>query len=131
MRLLRKNIGSEFVRFAVVGVTATGVHYAVYWLLQHVLNVNVAYTAGYLAGFVLNFYLTARFTFRTRPSWTKLFGMGAAHAVNYGLHLALLNLFLWAGLSNEWAPLPVFAIAVPVNFLLVRFVFKRKEKEHV
>ena len=118
MRLLRKDIGSEFVRFAVVGVTATGVHYAVYWLLQHVLNVNVAYTAGYLAGFVLNFYLTARFTFRTRPSWTKLFGMGAAHAVNYGL-------------SNEWAPLPVFAIAVPVNFLLVRFVFKRKEKEHV
>ena len=43
MRLLRKDIGSEFVRFAVVGVTATGVHYAVYWLLQHVLNVNVAY----------------------------------------------------------------------------------------
>ena len=131
MRLLRKDIGSEFVRFAVVGVTATGVHYAVYWLLQHVLNVNVAYTAGYLAGFVLNFYLTARFTFRTRPSWTKLFGMGAAHAVNYGLHLALLNLFLWVGLSNERAPLPVFAIAVPMNFLLVRFVFKRKEKEHV
>ncbi|MEO4840452.1 GtrA family protein, partial [Bacteroides uniformis] len=25
------------------------------------------------------------------------------------------------------APIPVFAIAIPVNFLLVRFVFKRKE----
>ena len=24
-------------------------------------------------------------------------------------------------------PIPVFAIAIPVNFLLVRFVFKRKE----
>lgn len=128
MELPPREIRNEFVRFALVGVTATAIHYGVYWLLQRVINVNVAYTAGYLVGFVANFYLTAYFTFRTLPSWTKLFGMGVAHLVNYGLHIALLNLFLWTGLSKEWAPLPVFCIAVPVNFLLVRFVFKRNKK---
>lgn len=128
MKTSEKEIRNEFVRFAAVGITATVIHYGIYWLLQRVLNVNVAYTAGYLVGFVANFYLTAYFTFRTLPSWTKLFGMGAAHLVNYLLHLGLLNLFLWMGLTNEWAPLPVFCIAVPVNFLLVRFIFKRKEK---
>jgi putative flippase GtrA len=43
--------------------------------------------------------------------------------------MVLLNLFLWLGMSNELAPLPVFAIAIPVNFLLVRFVFKHKKND--
>ena len=38
--------------------------------------------------------------------------------------MALLNLFLWIGLSRELAPLAVYAIAVPTNFILVRLVFK-------
>lgn len=48
--------------------------------------------------------------------------------MNYGLHLCLLNAFLALGVTEVWAPLPVFAIAIPVNFLLVRFVFKRGKK---
>ena len=104
------------MRFAGVGVTATGVHYAVYWLLQHVLNVNVAYTAGYLSGFVLNFYLTARFTFRTRPSWTKLFGMGAAPAVHSRLPPALPNPSLVARLTHQWAPIPAVALPSQLTF---------------
>ena len=58
----------------------------------------------------------------------KLVGMIGAHGVNYLLHIALLNLFLWLGVAQEWAPVPVFAIAIPVNFILVRFVFKHKKK---
>ena len=53
--------------------------------------------------------------------------MGGAHIVNYLLHMALLNLFLFMGISKTWAPIPVFAIAIPINFLLVRFVFKHKK----
>ena len=92
------------------------------------LDVNVAYTAGYLLAFIANFYLTAWFTFGTAPSGRKLAGMGAAHLTNYLLHMGLLNLFLRVGLPQEWAPLPVFAIAIPVNFLLVRWVFKGTRK---
>lgn len=46
--------------------------------------------------------------------------------VQLPLHIGLLNTFLWLGLSKTTAPAPVFAIAIPVNFLLVRFVFKHK-----
>jgi putative flippase GtrA len=116
----------QFFRFVVVGILATALHYGVYYLLQHFINVNVAYTLGYAVSFVANFYLTAYFTFGRRPSWLKAFGFGGAHLVNYLLHMGLLNLFLWLGLSNGVAPLPVFAIAIPVNFLLVRFVFTRR-----
>lgn len=124
----------EFVRFAMVGVLATGLHYGIYYLLQYLLPkndlyANIAYTAGYLLSLVANFYLTAYFTFGTRPSWKRAGGFGGAHAVNYGLHFCLFNLFLWLGVPRALAPLPVFAIAVPVNFVLVRLVFKRIGKK--
>ena len=115
----------EAVRFGVVGVAATGLHYALYVWLQTFVQVDVAYTLAYAVSFVANFYLTSYFTFHSAPSWRKLVGMGGAHVVNYLLHMLLLNLFLWIGIPQVYAPLPVFAIAVPVNFLLVRFVFKK------
>ena len=34
-------------------------------------------------------------------------------------------IFLFLGLSEAWAPIPVYCICIPVNFLLVRFVFNR------
>ena len=117
----------EAVRFGIVGVVATATHYGIYYLLQPHINVNIAYTTGYALSFIANFYLTSYFTFGTNPSWRKLMGMGGAHLVNYLLHLALLNLFLFMGITKTWAPVPVFAIAIPINFLLVRFVFKHKK----
>ena len=117
----------EFIRFVLVGVFATALHYGIYFLLQKFINVNIAYTLGYAFSFIANFYLTAYFTFGRKPSWRKAFGFGGAHLCSYLLHMGLLNLSLWMGISKPLAPIPVFAIAIPVNFLLVRFVFKRKE----
>ncbi len=117
----------EFIRFVIVGILATALHYGLYFILQSFINVNVAYTLGYAISFIANFYLTAYFTFGRKPSWRKAFGFGGAHLVNYLLHMGLLNLFLWLGVPKPYAPIPVFAIAIPINFLLVRFVFKRKD----
>lgn len=125
---MKKEIIHTFVKFGMVGVFATILHYGIYWVLQRFIEVNVAYSVAYFLAFIANFYLTSYFTFGTSPSWRKLFGMGGAHVVNWLLQLALLNTFLWMGVSKEWAPIPVFVISVPVNFLLVRFVFTAKNK---
>ena len=116
----------EFLRFVMVGLFATGLHYGIYFVLQKFIQVNVAYTLAKSPGFVANFYLTAYFTFGQPPSWKKAFGFGGAHLTNYLIHIGLLNLFLRLGFSRPLAPIPVFLIAIPVNFLLVRFVFKQK-----
>lgn len=112
-----------------VGIFATALHYGIYLLLRCAIQIDVAYTIGYVLSFLANFYLTARFTFRTAPSWRRLVGMGGAHGVNYVLHMVLLNLFLWFGVPPALAPLPVFAVAVPVNFILVKVVFKNNRKQ--
>ena len=118
----------EFIRLIMVGVFATALHYGLYFIFQRFINVNIAYSIGYILSFIANFYLTALFTFGKKPSWKKAFGFGGAHLINYILHISLLNLFLWLGFSKPFAPIPVFTIAIPVNFLLVRFVFKYKER---
>lgn len=122
-----KQMVKEFIRFGVVGVLATALHYGIYYVLQSLINVNIAYTTGYVISFIVNFYLTSYFTFGTKPSWKKLAGMGGAHLINYLMHMVLLNVFLHIGMSNTCAPIPVFAIVIPVNFLLIRFVFKHKK----
>ena len=120
----KKETLGELIRFGIVGTTAAAIHYAIYWILQHWINVNVAYTVGYVLSFLVNYWLTAHFTFKEKTSAKNGIGFGGAHLVNYLLHIVLLNVFLWLGLSNETAPIGVFAIAIPVNFILVRFVFK-------
>ena len=122
-----KKIHKEFACFVIVGIFATVLHYGIYYLLMQVINVNVAYTIGYFLSFIVNFFLTSYFTFGVAPSWMKLLGMSGAHLINYFLHMILLNIFLYLGISKVWAPLPVFSIAIPINFILVRFAFKKKK----
>lgn len=116
----------EFIRFAIVGVISTGIHYGLFYLLNLVINVNIAYTIGYVIAWFCNFYLSAHFTFKSETSIKRGVGFALSHGINYGLHMILLNLFLWLGLSETLAPIPVYCIAVPVNFILVRYVFRTK-----
>ena len=81
----------EFLRFVMVGLFATGLHYGIYFVLQKFIQVNVAYTLGYVLSFVANFYLTAYFTFGQPPSWKKAFGFGGAHLTNYLIHIGLFE----------------------------------------
>lgn len=126
MKHINSRTIAEAVRFGIVGVGATVLHYLIYYMLMDVLPVSIAYALGYVLSFVCNFLATCYFTFHARPSWSRLLGMSGAHVVNFVLHLLLLNLFLWIGVPKALAPIPVYAIVIPINFLLVRYIFKRK-----
>lgn len=120
-----KQTKGEAFRFVITGATATAVHYGVYFVLFRMMDENVAYTIGYAVSFVLNYILSARFTFRKKTSVRNGAGFCAAHVFNYLLQLSLLNLFIWLGVSKALAPVPVYCVAVPTNFAVVRFVFRK------
>ena len=114
----------EAIRFCIVGVLATIVHYGIYLLLKGVINVSVAYTIGDVISFIGNFVLTNVYTFKTQATAKKGIGFVICHVINYLLHIGLLNVFIWLGVPSSLAPIPVYCIVVPVNFLLVRKVVK-------
>lgn len=126
----------EIIRFGIVGVLATLLQYGIYWVLIQFIGddlpkakaqfyTSAAMTVGYLISFVFNFFASTHFTFRVKANAKRGAGFVFSHVVNYLLQMATLNLFLWLGFSKQLAPIPMFCICVPVNFLLVRFFLKR------
>lgn len=116
----------EIFRFVLVGIMATVIHYAIYLILNLLIITWIAYSIGYLISFLFNFYLSSIFTFKSKATIKKGIGFGISHAINYGLHIILLAIFIRVGIPENYAPIPVYMIAIPVNFLLVRFVFKSR-----
>ena len=116
----------EVVRFGIVGVIATLIQYGIYYLFNAIVGwgATTSLTIGYVISFVFNFFLSNYFTFKTRPTVKKGIGFMASHGINYLLQIVFLNLYMFLGVPETWAPIPMFITVVPINFLLVRFVLK-------
>lgn len=121
----------QFLRFCINGCLAVAIQYAVYMLLLMVLPhgselwTNIAYTVSYFVSFCCNFVITSYWTFHSRPSWKRLIGFGSSHVVNFFVQLAFLNAYLYIGIPKEYAALLAMGSAVPINFMMLRFVYKR------
>ena len=126
----------EVIRFGIVGGLATLIQYGIYYgLIQLIpssaskgdahLWTSVAMTVGYVVSFIFNFIASTRFTFKVETNARHGAGFALSHVVNYLLQMATLNFFLWIGVSKTLAPIPMFCICVPVNFVLVRFFLKK------
>ena len=108
-----------------LGVAATLLQYAIYAVLLMWLDPSLSMSMGYAVSFVFNFMATTRYTFKVKANARRGAGFALSHAVNYMLQMVTLNLFLWFGVDKHLAPIPMFAICVPVNFILVRFFIKK------
>ena len=113
--LAGKVLKMEIVRFGIVGVAATAIHYGIYLLLKQVMDINISYTIGYLISLACNFFLTAKFTFQTKTSVKRGAGFIASHVVNYFLHLALLNLFVGAGIPGPYCIQKILILAITIS----------------
>lgn len=116
----------QFLRFCINGVLAVAIQYAVYLVLIQWINEFIANTVGYFVSFCCNFIITSYWTFKSRPSLKKLGGFGSSHIVNYFIQQGFLALYLWLGVPKEFAALLAMGSAVPINFAMLHFVYKKK-----
>lgn len=116
----------EFLKFGIVGSIAMVIHLGIYYILMNTVDKNVAYSIGYFTSFLCNFFMTSFFTFKVTPTFSRFAKFCGSHLVNYFIYIGLFNFFLLIGLSPQIAPLPVYLIAVPTSFILVRFSMVKK-----
>lgn len=122
----------EMVRFGITGVVSTLVSYAVYFICLLWLNPTISFSIGYIVAMIVNYILTTSFTFKVKANKKNAAGFVISNAINYGLCTLFLNFFIWIGVSKKLAPIPMYAICIPLNYLIVRFVMKgKKQKENV
>ena len=88
---------AQFIRFIMNGCLAAAIHYAIYYILQKYIEVNVAYSIGY----------------------------AGSHTVNYLLQAALFWICMQIGVHRLVAPVIVMTTAMLVQFTILRLVFKK------
>lgn len=116
---------AQFIRFVLNGCFSAAVHYAVYYLMQLIIEVNTAYAIGYVVSFLVNYYTTCLFTFRQQPTWKHFVGFSGSHAINFMLHIVLFWCCMQIGIHRLIAPVIVMGIAMLVQFTILRIVFKK------
>ena len=119
---------AQFFRFCVNGGVSAGIHYGVYVLAMQFMQIDVAYSVGYIVSFVYNYFLTCYWTFHARPTWMRLVGFAGGHGVNYLIHVVLFHLLTVWGVHRLIAPVLVLMVAVPTNFLILRYVYRTKKR---
>ena len=113
----------RIMRFGVTGSLSTGLHYCAYLLALLVFNATISYTIGYGVGLVFNYFMTTRFTFKKLSSKKNAAGFLGSHIINYLLEIGLLNLLMHFAIGKQLAGIMTLVMIVPINFLLLRFVF--------
>lgn len=115
----------EILRFGMTGVVSTLATYLFYYIFLNWLNPTMSFTIAYLIAMAINYVMTTSFTFKVKASKKNAAGFVVSNVINYGLCALFLNFFIWIGVSEKLAPIPMYMICIPINFLIVRYIMKK------
>lgn len=121
----REKVG-EILRFGIVGAIAALLQYGVYLVMLLFMSPDIANTIGYIISFIFNFVASTHYTFKVKANAKRGIGFALSHVVNYLLQTVMLLLFIYIGVPKAYAPIPMFCVCVPVNFILVRYFLTKK-----
>ncbi|EMF58085.1 MULTISPECIES: GtrA family protein [Streptomyces] len=124
--MTKRRTSGQIITFALVGVVNTAVYYGLYLLLLQRLPYLAAHVLAFALSMTGSFFLNARFTYRTRPTWRKFLLFPLTNATNFLLTTAGVYLIvdvLHAG--HRFAPLLASGAAVPVTFVVSRSIMLR------
>jgi putative flippase GtrA len=113
----------QILTFAAVGVINTATYYCLYLLFLNWLPYLFAHVVAFVTSMVGSFFLNARFTYRTRPTWRKFLLFPLTNGTNFLVTTSGVYVIvdvLHAG--SRFAPLLASAAAIPVTFVVSRWV---------
>ncbi|MEZ3178911.1 GtrA family protein [Streptomyces pimonensis] len=120
---MRRQTRRQIIVFAVIGVVNTATYYVPYLLLLTRFPYLVAHILATLLSMTGSFFLNAKFTYRTRPTWRKFLIFPLTNAANFlvttvGVY-ALVDLL---HVGSRFAPLLASLAAIPVTFVVSRWI---------
>ncbi|MER5526829.1 GtrA family protein [Streptomyces sp. NPDC002677] len=120
-------ISGQIITFALIGVINTATYYGLYLLFLMYLPYLAAHILAFLLSMIGSFFLNAKFTYRIRPTWRKFLLFPLTNATNFVITTVGVYVIvdvLHAG--SRFAPLMASAAAIPVTFVVSRWVMLPK-----
>ncbi|MCL2424810.1 MAG: GtrA family protein [Oscillospiraceae bacterium] len=115
----------QFIKFGVVGVSNTLVHFVIYYGLVFLgVHYLVSNTLGFAISVLNAYYWNNKYVFKTEKGNTirKLAKVYASYGFTFLLSTGLLFLIVDViGISYMIAPLITMIITIPTNFILNKF----------
>lgn len=113
------------LRFLMSGAFNTAVTYALYLVALRYWEPKTAYTLVYAAGICLAYVLNRAFVFRGHAGWRSVAATPLIYLVQYLFSLAVIQVWVMAGLPAWLAPLPAILLSIPLTYFLTRLSFMR------
>src|SRR4051794_22844094 len=105
-------LAKQFARFIIAGLANTGITFLLFEALRRYMPYLTAYSISYVTGVAISYLLNAKFVFERRTSVIGAVLFPLVYAVQYGLGLSLMWLFVdRAGLSPTTALLAVTIVS--------------------
>lgn len=121
----------EIFIFMAAGFISFLLHSAVYLLLINVgTNDTVAYSIGFGAWMTANFLLSCFVTFRERPTIMLACGFALSAFAYYLVQFILFSACQWLSAPDIIITPLVYMISFPINYLMMRRVFKGRRKRN-
>lgn len=116
---------TEVLRFCITGATITAILYGIYYtMLEFDFSIDISFTVGFVVSFICNFVLTNYYTFRTRLDVDNALRFSLCQGINFVMQYVTLKLFVFLGMREEIAIVPVWVIIFPINFWLMRTLLR-------
>lgn len=116
----------QFLRFLLIGLVNTVATYILYLFLLQFLHYSYAYTITFVVGVVLSYFLTSIFVFKAKLSIRKGISYPLVYLVQYLVGLLVLHICVkMLGLPAWFSGIVVVLVAVPITFVLSRFILSR------
>lgn len=117
----------EPLGFMLVGAFNTVLTWLVYAGLNRLMPYEVSYAISYAVGIVSSYTLNTRWVFRVPMSWKTFLQFPSVYLAQYLLGAVLVYLMVeQVGVPEDFAPLTVLGITIPVTFTISRFILRKK-----
>ncbi len=129
MKELLRKFDTPFWRFLIVGGMNTGLGYAVTLFLHYGLGfeTRIAQALNFVICFPVAYTLQALFAFRVPWSWKRLAIYPLSNIPSLLVQLGVTTLATRAGIEASIAYLISYVVAIPVMYIVVRFLVGDKK----
>lgn len=112
----------QFVKFSIVGVINTGIHYAAFLLLYRIVNINylIASVMGYCCGLLNSYLMNRKWTFNSGAvaKQNEIIKFLVVNVTALGINVASLRLLVESlGIKPEISQLASIGFSLVVNFI--------------
>lgn len=124
------------VRFVIVGTTGMFLQDGIYrlslWGLTALFDevgwvIAAAFTIGFVIEMVINYFVSAWYTFGSKPNIANAGGFLFARGLNLICQFVFLHLLIRLGMQAENAGFPSIFMAGIINYFVLRIFFRKRK----